>query len=144
MPVSFTARDGKDPVQSVIDLFHSAKQPSPEQMKMAGDKQKQRIKERTAQGVDVNGQAFAPYSNRYAKIRAKRGLRVSPPDLRSSGGLLDSMETEVLNEKQFAIVVRNADANHYGPRINAMRHYFASSQNELKQMLQDLREVENS
>lgn len=40
-----------------------------------------RILERTSQGVDAEGQAFAPYSASYAKRKAKAGGRVDQVDL---------------------------------------------------------------
>jgi ribosomal protein L16/L10AE len=147
MPVSFTTQGGKDPVQSIRDLIRDTL-PKPEQMEASARQQIARILKRTASGVDVNGQAFAAYSPNYAKIRQKKGLRVSPPDLRVNGRLLDAMRVEVLNDHQFAIELENSEAGVIAAALNdgsgrmPARHFFATSQDELKQMLRELRGVE--
>ncbi len=54
-----------------------------------------RILDRTAQGVDVNGQRFAPYSERHKRTRAKRGLSTDTVDLRMTGSMLGTIGGEV-------------------------------------------------
>lgn len=148
MPVSFTAQDGKDPVRSLQD-FISQGLPNPAKFPEAGQQQITRIKNRTAQGVDVNGRTFAPYSEKYAKLRAKRGQRVSPPDLRGSGRLLDEMNVEVLNDHQFAIHLGSGDAAQIAAALNdgtahmPARHFFATSPQELRQMMEAIVEKPN-
>jgi hypothetical protein len=50
-----------------------------------------RIKRRTKQGVDANGQRFKPYSEGYAYLRRRAGWQTSPPDLWLTGHMLGSM-----------------------------------------------------
>ena len=51
-----------------------------------------RIKRRTGQGKDVDGQPFAPYSRRYARQREQSGRSSKPPTLLLSGAMLASMK----------------------------------------------------
>ncbi|MBI5885370.1 MAG: phage virion morphogenesis protein [Deltaproteobacteria bacterium] len=67
---------------------------SPEILEKAAAGLKERILERTALGRDVDGEAFAPYSPRYAKRRARAGKDAKLVTLRSSGAMLDSITTQ--------------------------------------------------
>jgi hypothetical protein len=49
------------------------------------------IRERTARGVDVNGSAFAPYSEEYARLKAGSGRSASSPNLTLGGGMLANL-----------------------------------------------------
>lgn len=62
-----------------------------------------RIKRRTGQGVDVNGQAFEPYSARYAAQRKKAGRNASPPTLLLTGAMLGSMQV-LSNDGERAVI----------------------------------------
>jgi hypothetical protein len=46
---------------------------------------------RTDAGKDVNGNAFKPYSQSHKRTRAKKGLSISPVDLRMTGRLMGSI-----------------------------------------------------
>lgn len=54
-----------------------------------------RIVLRTRKGTDVDGNAFAPYSEKYAKRKAASGRKTSPVDLTYSGNMLSSIQTKV-------------------------------------------------
>lgn len=52
---------------------------------------------RIESGKDVNEAVFKRYKPKYADYRAKRGYRVSPPNLRKSGQMLQAVSSRVLN-----------------------------------------------
>lgn len=62
-----------------------------------------RIKRRTNAGLDVNGQAFKPYSRRYATMRRKAGRTVTPVTLWLSGGMLGGMQVVSSDENRAVI-----------------------------------------
>ena len=139
MPVILTAKNGMDPEDAVRKFIQDTlPTSSPTKMIAAGNKEIANIKARTAQGLDVDGQPFAPYTPAYAKQRAKLGLSTSPVDLRRTGELLDSMTVEVTGPREFAIVVTDLSSNVYGPPNNARRRYFDSNEAELNEMMTEL------
>ena len=60
---------------------------------------RERILMRTAQGRDVNEQAFAPFSDSYAKQREREGLSVAQPTLELSGEMLRSIQVEAFGDR---------------------------------------------
>jgi hypothetical protein len=63
------------------------------------------VRERTEQGVDVDGNAFEPYSKAYAEGRARGGRRADPPNLTMSGGMLNSVQVLEREHTETASVV---------------------------------------
>jgi len=53
------------------------------------------LKQRTEEGLDYEGRRFEPYSEKYKKIRRKKGKKTGAVDLRMSGRMPGSMETRV-------------------------------------------------
>lgn len=69
-----------------------------EDMRELGLLARERILERTAQGVDANGVPFAPYSAGYAKQKAA-ALGSGPVNLQVSGNMLNHLTiTDVTDE----------------------------------------------
>lgn len=58
----------------------------------------QRIKERTASGIDVNENQFAPYSESYGQQRLKIGLSADKPDLFRSGHMLGATDAVITDD----------------------------------------------
>jgi hypothetical protein len=118
--------------------------PTEADMLLAGANQTTRIRQRTQEGIDVNGVPFAPYSPGYAKTRAKAGRNTTPVDLLFSGRMLTSMVPQVTGPNTFAISVMDQDAQTYGPALNdgkgrmPERKFFSTSQQELNAMAADL------
>ena len=140
MPVecSFTSPNG-DPETVLRNLLTNILPPA-EQMMAAGNEQIERIKTRTRSGVDVDGQQFQPYTDKYAKRRQAKGLNTDPVDLTVSGQGLDSMRTEVRSETEFAIGYEDPSVSVYmeaqdsgNSRLPA-RHFFGTNDAELQQM----------
>lgn len=52
-------------------------------------------RERIANGKDVDGKPFLPYSDRYAEAKARAGRNTSKPDLRLTGDMLRSQKAHV-------------------------------------------------
>lgn len=52
------------------------------------------IQRRTARGVDLDGRAFAPYSEGYARAKALSGRRSTPPDLTLTGQMLRNLKVK--------------------------------------------------
>jgi hypothetical protein len=135
--VRFTTSSGGDPEHELLQLFRQS-MPTSADMIRAADGQIARIKTRTAEGRDVNGVPFEPYTPQYSKTRTKRGLSVTPVDLRSSGRMLDSMQPEVLSPNSFAVVISDAEADAYAGSINESRRFFDTSRDELQQTFDEL------
>lgn len=57
------------------------------------------IRENSAKGDDIKGHKMKPYSPEYKKWRSKHGLPTEPPNLRSTGHLLDNLKTETQGMK---------------------------------------------
>lgn len=145
MPVVFRSKSGKDPVKAITDLIRDVL-PSRAAMQKAAEAQIARIRARTLAGQDVNGNEFAPYSPKYAKLRQKAGKSGAPPNLQFTNRLLGSLDVQVRSEKQFAIVITDEEAREYGAANNygtsrglPARRWFDTSDAELGQMMQDLR-----
>jgi hypothetical protein len=140
--VTFLSSSGVNPMQALEDALKA--QPSEEAMLYAGARQITRIRERTAQGLDVNGAPFTPYTKAYAKVRTKKGRNVTPVDLLMSGRLMDSLQVEVRSETEFAITVQDADAAIYGRAHNEglgnlpQRRFFDTSADEIAEMQKDV------
>jgi hypothetical protein len=80
MTATFTSTTGADPVTAVHNLMTAAL-PTEGDLLYALQRQRTRILKRTADGVDVDGASFEPYSPNYAKSKAKFG-RSGTVDLR--------------------------------------------------------------
>lgn len=97
------------------------------------------IKVRTARGVDVEEQAFEPYSTGYAFFRAKSGRPVDKVDLFFTGSMLSSMtfeekRTEVRvffmpTQDQFGM--SNPEKAYY---LNEKRRFFAISDDDAQEI----------
>ena len=60
---------------------------------------RENILQRTRQGVDANYQRFAPYSQEYAKARAKEGLTRDAVKLELSGEMLRAIKVDAQANK---------------------------------------------
>lgn len=65
-----------------------------EDMAAVGQFVRSRILERTARGVDAEGQAFAPYSERYAAVKRDELGATGAVDLMVSGEMLRAITYE--------------------------------------------------
>jgi hypothetical protein len=82
-----------------------------------------RMKRRTAQGRDVNGAAFQPYSKRYAKQREQAG-RTTDVALTLSGAMLGSMQILSVTEKQALIgFAGSAPRTKFGRRTRTVKDW---------------------
>jgi hypothetical protein len=77
---TFTGPNGSDPVQHILRL-QTALDPTVGDGLWAGMFLRSRIRQRTAQGRDVQGQSFAPYTEKYAAAKARRLGHASTVDL---------------------------------------------------------------
>jgi hypothetical protein len=66
-----------------------------EDMAAAGQMLRQRIVDRTARGVDAEGQPFAAYSDGYAEQKRKAGVGTGGVDLTVSGEMLRAITVDV-------------------------------------------------
>lgn len=143
MPVTFETVNGGDPDKALTDLFRNIL-PTADRMQAAAAAQIARIRHRTQQGVDVDGNPFAPYAESTVKQRTRKGLSSSPVDLTVSGAMLGAMETEIRSDTEFAIAVNDADIAIRGQAINEgtsrmpQRRFFDTSTDELALMRDEL------
>lgn len=57
------------------------------------------IIENSEQGIDIEGKRMKEYTPAYKALKAKHGLPTSPPDLRSTGHLLDRQKVTANSKK---------------------------------------------
>jgi hypothetical protein len=100
------------------------------------NRQRERLLQRTAAGLDLTLHAFRPYALAYRRTRLRQGL-TSSPNLRRTGAMLDSLvarATATGAELTFATPYQatKAAANH------ALRPFFGISPAEAEAMLRDL------
>lgn len=69
-----------------------------------------RIKRRTAAGLDVNGNPFAPYSARYAEQRRKSGRETDRVQLRLTSGMMDSITVVSASAQRAVLGFKGASA----------------------------------
>lgn len=116
--------------------------PTQQDMKeMAGDAMNT-IKKRTAEGQDVNGAAFAPYSPQYGDYRAKKG-RSETVNLMFHGRMLGSLSVEgIPNGARLFFRDRERSAIAYyhqtGQGDNPQREFFGLSDSEMRQLTDKL------
>lgn len=124
----------RDPLAVVVSIEDATKVTEID-LELSGDLMRSIILERTARGVDVDGNAFAPYSQPYAKKRAKSGRKAAPVDLLWSRRMLQSLRIVVnkaLNE--VALVVYGSEesvraaAHNEGAAKMPRRRWLAASQ----------------
>lgn len=116
--------------------------PTQQDMKeMAGDAMNT-IKKRTAEGQDVNGSAFAPYSPQYGAYRVKKG-RSETVNLMFHGRMLGSLSVEGIPNGArlfFRDKERSAIAYYHqtGQGDNPQREFFGLSASEMRQLTDKL------
>ena len=112
-------------------------QPDVDDMFYAGDQQRERIRNRTEQGVGVDGQVFAPYAP-----RTKKG---PPVNLRETGNMLDSIVVDS-DDSMAHLFMGNDDAekkaiwNQFGTEHSPGRPFMGVSLQERDELLGDIRE----
>lgn len=94
------------------------------------------ILRRTEQGIDANGQQFAPYSKRHLQF-LRRGGEDTKVDLRLSGGLLNSIKArniEILKDAVRVIVAPDAGTSPvWKPKAGGKKRY-ARAQRKFKKL----------
>ena len=113
-------------------------QPTGSELWRVAANQVQRIKERTAQGISVDGTAFAPYSRKTPKQ--------PPVNLFDTGEMLGSITVEASDSEArifFADPLQAAKAgyNNNGTTKLPQRHFFGVSLQDRDAIQSDIREV---
>lgn len=104
-----------------------------------------KIKERTAEGVDVNGTPFKPYSEKYKMFREKTGHPTNIVNLFYTGSMLGSMTPEVTEDSVRVYFLNTSDSrNVKNPMkalwLNESRNFFALSQEDIQDILGIIRD----
>lgn len=111
-------------------------------LQLALEAEKAEIDKRTTSGRDVDGGAFDEYSEGYAKFKAKRGRKASPPDLTFTGSMLRAMTVEVTREGQKLIgrIFFNS-AREAAKAAGNMRtrRFFGLSRDQIKRIVERLK-----
>jgi len=97
------------------------------------------IKLRTARGEDVAGQAFEPYSNKYAMFRQKKGHPTNKVSLFFSGSMLSSMDYKATSDKATLYFLSTEDkTGTSNPNkaywLNQKREFFALSDGDMREV----------
>ena len=98
-----------------------------------------KIKTRTLQGKDANGNDFDPYTDQYAKYREKAGYSTEPVDLFLTGSMSASMTFDTSGNQVELYFLNTTDKT--GARnplkaffLNQDRTFFALSKEDIKQI----------
>ena len=91
------------------------------------------IEDRTAKGVDMNGQRFKPYSEKYAFFRAKKGRTPVNVDLNFTGQMLGDMSVKANSKRAEIFFLRGTEAKK-ASNNNKTREFFGFSRLEEKQL----------
>jgi hypothetical protein len=91
------------------------------------------IQDRTAAGVDINGQRFKPYSEKYAFFRAKNGRTPVNVDLNFTGQMMGNMSVKA-NSKRAVIYFLRASEAKKAVHNNKARPFFGFNRLEEKQL----------
>lgn len=86
--MNFTVRISSDTINALADLYVRRAERA---ASAAAEIARTDIIAQAERGIGTDEHRFAPYTPAYAKQRKRKGLRVSPPNLRVSGELLDTM-----------------------------------------------------
>jgi len=94
---------------------------------------------RTRKGLDADGDVFRPYVPKYAKWRAKRKLRTSPPDLTVTGHMLGSMTPAITGQSEVTVEFNGAKEIAKALGNMSKRDFFDVRQDaELEAIMEDL------
>lgn len=98
-----------------------------------------RIKERTGEGKDVEGDLFLPYSAGHAKRRAGKGLPTNIVDLFFTGSMMSSMTFDVGRESVRLFFMPTVDkTGSSNPEkayfLDQKRQFFAISSDEIAEI----------
>ena len=91
------------------------------------------IQDRTAKGVDMNGQRFKPYSEKYAFFRAKKGRTPVNVDLNFTGQMMGDMSLKANSKRAVIYFLRGSEAKK-AFHNNKTRAFFGFSRLEEKQL----------
>jgi len=139
---TFRTSKGGDPAANIIRLRASV-EPTREDKLYAGERQKARILGRTSMGVDVDGNAFAPYSKKYAAKKRALG-RPGVVDLRGRNAphLLQSIVAKARSDDLVLGVygdkARIGQIHNEGAGRLPKRRWFAASRSDLSAMIRDV------
>jgi len=133
----FIRIDGATRVQVIIEGMEAAIATRPMMLEI-GEFIRFRIQARTAEGKDVKGNLFAPYSPQYRLFREKTGHPVNKVNLFYTGSMMGSMavaETSnqarvyFLNTQGPGSKARNPEKAYY---LNQKREFFALSAEDIR------------
>ena len=91
------------------------------------------IQDRTAKGVDIDGQRFKPYSEKYAFFRAKKGRTPVNVDLNFTGQMLGDMSQKANSKRAVIYFLRGSEAKK-AFHNNKTRAFFGFNRLEEKQL----------
>ena len=142
MPISFKSTSGASASDVVLKLAKGLGQ-NVDDMRYAADRQRDRIVRRTGQGLDVNGQAFKAYSNKYAQRKAKTGRDSGKVDLTWSGRMLKALRTNQVGATFFVIGIYGeegvrAAVHNYGIGKAPERQFIGASPQDRTAILNDV------
>jgi hypothetical protein len=130
MTATFTAPNGAAPAEHIRQI-QLALVPAESALLYALERQKTRILQRTAAGVDADGNAFTPYSAAYAKRKSKY-RDPSTVDLRGRNAphMLQDIHSEITGPNEIALRIYSerdaviARAHNEGDGRMPRRHWF--------------------
>lgn len=135
--VSFRTSTGRDAEHFVAELGANL-QPRESDLQLMLERQKARILERTAAGLDVDGNPWEPYKPRYAKFRTSKGRKTSPVTLLFTGRMLQAITVVIRNATECALGIYASDVTDRARGNQARRRFFGASTVELRLIAEDL------
>lgn len=119
-------------VQKALNLFSDGLKIE-KLLKIAATDQIARIKVRTAEGKDFEGNPFVPYSDTYKEMRAAKGLPVDKVDLFDRGHMMAAMTWELVGYNNVRIYfsatleAAKAHGHHFGVSPHKWGHATVST-----------------
>jgi phage gpG-like protein len=144
MPVSLRSPSGLGLSEQVARIKENVK-PTADDVRYVAERFKARIITRTLRGVDADQQQFKPYSDAYAKRKAKSGRNSSQVDLTWSGRMLQGLMMHSITDRYFTIGVygeeaARAAAHNAGKGKMPRRKFIALGKDDRRLMEEDLKE----
>ena len=93
------------------------------------------ILDRTAEGIGYKGGAFDPYSEQYAKFRAKNGRKTAPPDLNYTGRMTSSIASKRVRQGVQKIYFTRSTEARKAYYNNIKRPFFGLSVTEKSRLM---------
>jgi hypothetical protein len=141
--IIFKSSSGASSPEEEILRIRSRARPNASDIRKGLQNQVERIKQRTAAGVDFEGHPFMPYSQGYVKRKARKLGSASPVNLRYSGSMMNGLRAATSGDRTGMIRVQPRDARKASAHVGGegrmpVRDFLSNTQQELDQIAEEI------